>query len=129
MAENKILRICIVEDESDIRQIYALKFRKDGFEVIEASDGEEALRLISETIPDFILLDIIIPKINGFDVLRKIKENDKLKNIPVFILSNLGQEAEIKDGLRLKADKYLIKVHYTPEEIVNKVREFISTNK
>lgn len=125
----KGLRICIVEDDEDLRGIYALKFRNQGFEVIEAEDGEVGLKVIGEQNPDLILLDVMLPKVNGFEVLRRIKQDDKLKAIPVFILSNLGQDQEVKQGLDLKADKYFIKVHYTPEEIVEKVREFMKDKK
>lgn len=122
-------RVCIIEDEDDLRSIYSIKFRKSGFEVVEARDGEEGLEVVKKQNPDIILLDIVLPKINGFDLLRRFKADEQIKDIPVFILSNLGQELEVKQGLQLKADKYFIKVHYTPEEIVEKVREFINDKK
>ena len=125
MNVNKKIRVLIVEDEQDIRDIYALKFEKEGFKVQTAGNGEAAMAIIESNIFDIILLDVIMPKLDGFEVLRRLKDSEKTKNIPVFLLSNLSQEAEINQGLKLKADKYLIKADFTPEEVVIKVREFL----
>ncbi len=125
---DKLLRNCIIEDDEDLREIYSLKFKNKGFDVLGAADGEAGLKAIQEGKPDLILLDIMLPKINGFEILRRIKSDKTLKKIPVFILSNLGQDQEVKQGLDLQADKYFIKVHYTPEEIVDKVKEFIQNS-
>lgn len=122
---SKKLSVLLAEDEKDLRDIYTLKFKKEGFSISEAKDGKEALDMLeSGTLPDVMLLDLLMPKVSGYEVLEKIKANEKLSHIPVFILSNLGQEHEIKEAFRLQADKYLIKAHYTPEQVVQKIKDY-----
>jgi len=97
--------------------------------VIEAIDGEEGLKRIREDKPDLILLDLILPGVDGFEVLSKLKEDPTLASIPVIILSNLGQREDIEKGLKLGAIDYLVKAHFTPNEIVDKVKAGLSQNK
>jgi len=124
MAKKKKL-ILIAEDEKDIRDIYKIKCEHEGFDIIEAEDGDIALEMLEQgKKPDLILLDLIMPKMSGYEVLKNIRKNPKYKKIPIFILSNLGQEVEVKEGLRLQADKYFIKANYTPEEIIDKIKQY-----
>ena len=114
--------ILIVEDESDLADIYATKFTIDGYQVLLAGDGDAGLEMARDKHPDLILLDVILPKKNGYDTLQALKADRRTRDIPVVILSNMGQAYEVKHGLKLGADKYLIKTDYTPAEVVREVR-------
>lgn len=117
-------KILLVEDDPMLIDIYRTKFEENGFEVDVAEDGEEALRKIEKSSPLIVLLDIVLPQHDGWDVLEMIKE--KQAPVKVFVLSNLGQKEEIQRGLDLGAEKYLIKAHYTPSQIVEEInKEFI----
>jgi len=96
-------KILIVEDDRFLRELIARKLKNEGYEVLEAVDGEEGLKRIKEEKPDLILLDLILPGIDGFEVLAKTKENTETAQIPVIILSNLGQREEVERGLKLGA--------------------------
>lgn len=121
-------KVLIVEDETAL--LYALKAELSrSFEVLEAVDGEKALKTIEENQPDLIILDVLLPGINGFEVLKRIKKSEKTKNIPVIILSNLGEKENIAKGKNLGADDYLIKTNYTLEEIVQKLKKLIINKK
>ena len=125
-AVNKLnIKVLIVEDDSFLREICAKKLAREGFSVYEAIDGEEALKILEKNIPDIILLDIILPAIDGFDVLKKIRSNKnfKISKIPVIMLSNLGQEDDINKAMALGASNYLIKAHFTTAEIVKKIKK------
>ncbi len=114
--------ILIIEDDKFLRELIVRKVVKEGFDVSEAIDGEEGLKKIKEEKPDMILLDIILPGIDGFEVLSRIKEDPALSYIPVIILSNLGQKEDIEKALKLGAIDYLIKAHFTPGEIIEKIK-------
>lgn len=114
--------ILIIEDDKFLRELIAQKLRKEGYEVSEAIDGEEGIKKVREEKPDLILLDLILPGIDGFEVLLKIKDDLVLAQIPVIILSNLGQKEDIERGLKLGAIDYLIKAHFTPGEIIDKIK-------
>jgi len=126
--ENKI-SIFVVEDDKFLRELLVRKLEISGFNVSFAIDGEEALRKLKEEIPQLILLDLVLPGIDGFEVLSTIRKNPKTKGIPVIILSNLGQQDEVEKGIRLGADDYLIKAHFTPDEIVDKSRRVVLKGK
>jgi DNA-binding response OmpR family regulator len=115
-------KILIVEDDKFLRELISRKLVKEGFDIAEAIDGEEGIQKSAEFLPELILLDLILPGIDGFGALEKIKENTQTMNIPVVILSNLGQKDEVERGLKLGAIDFLIKAHFTPEEIVEKIR-------
>jgi DNA-binding response OmpR family regulator len=118
-------KILIVEDDRFLRELIARKLRNEGYEVLEAVDGEEGLKRIKEEKPDLILLDLILPGIDGFEVLAKAKEDPDTTQIPVIILSNLGQREEVEKGLKLGAIDYLIKAHFTPGEIIEKIKNIL----
>jgi DNA-binding response OmpR family regulator len=118
-------KILVVEDDRFLRELVKRKLIGENFEVGEAVDGEEALRKAKEEKPDLILLDLILPSIDGFEVLARIKEDPSLASIPVIILSNLGQREEIEKGLKLGAIDYLVKAHFTPGEIIEKVKNIL----
>jgi DNA-binding response OmpR family regulator len=115
-------KILIIEDDKFLRELIAKKLTEEGFVVEEAMDGEEGLRKSKEVKPNLVLLDLILPGIDGFEVLAKIKQDPETKSIPVIILSNLGQREDIERGIKLGAFDYLVKAHFTPGEIIEKVR-------
>ena len=122
---NFMKSILLVEDDPFLIDIYVTKLKEVGFSVKTAVDGEESLRKIEEQVPDVLLLDIVLPHTDGWEILRKIKKNSKFNKIKVIILSNLGQKEEVKKGLELGAVKYLIKAHYTPSEVVEEIKKIL----
>ncbi len=125
---NTAYALMIVEDEQDLRDIYSLKFTNEGFTVTTAGNGIEALDLLEQgMVPDIILLDVVMPVMDGIELLSRLKQHEQYQQIPVFILSNLGQNSNIEEGLRHDAVKYLIKANYTPHEVVDKVREYLNS--
>jgi len=118
-------KILIIEDDKFLRELIVQKLLKEGFEISEAIDGEEGIKKIKEEKPDLILLDLILPGIDGFEVLSRAKKDPSLASIPVIILSNLGQKDDVERGLKLGAVDYLIKAHFTPGEIIEKVRNVL----
>ena len=118
--------ILLVEDDPFLIDIYSTKLKESGFSVEVASDGESALRKVKEKEPDLVILDIVLPQLDGWEILRQIKSDPKLKNIKIIILSNLGQKEEVERGVELGAVKYLIKAHYTPSEVVAEIKQLLS---
>lgn len=116
-------KILIIEDDKFLRELIIQKLGKEGFDLAEAADGEEGVRKMKEEKPNLVLLDLILPGIDGFEVLRRAKADKELAPIPVVILSNLGQKDDIDKGIGLGAADYLIKAHFTPGEIVSKIKE------
>lgn len=122
-------KILIVEDDTFISKMYELKLNKLSYQPKIAENGQEALQIIEEWSPDLILLDLILPVLDGFETLKKLKANEKLKKIPVIILSNLDQKDSIEKGLGLGADDYIIKANFTPGEVVKKIEECLQNKK
>lgn len=120
----KCKKILLVEDDSFLSDICSKKLLKEGFDVVVAKNGEEALKLTESFVPDLILLDVVIPNINGLEVLKRIRSNEKesIKNIPIIMLTNLGQEGDLKKAMDLGADDYLVKASFTTGEIVEKIK-------
>ena len=118
-------KILIVEDDKFLRELIARKLTDEGFEIVEAVDGEDGIKKIKETKPDLVLLDLILPNIDGFEVLSRVKGDVSLASIPIIILSNLGQKEEVEKGLELGAADYLIKAHFTPGEIIEKIKNIL----
>lgn len=119
-------KILLIEDDSFLLSMYTTKFELENFQVVTAEDGEKGLKMVAKEAPDIILLDIILPKMNGFEVLKKIKSDEKLSKIPVILLTNLSQKSDIENGLNLNANDYIIKAHFTPAEVVDKVKKVLS---
>ena len=122
---NNSQTVLVVEDDQFLRDLIVKKLEEEGLKTIQAIDGEEGLRLIRENKPTIVLLDLILPGIDGFEVLKQIKAEPDLSDIPIVILSNLGQKDDIDRGLDLGAKDYLIKAHLTPGEIVQRVKEIL----
>ncbi|PIS04962.1 MAG: response regulator [Candidatus Buchananbacteria bacterium CG10_big_fil_rev_8_21_14_0_10_42_9] len=125
MAKSKSQLILLVEDDEFLAELYATKLELEGYEVALAKDGASALKLVSEKTINLVLLDIILPKMDGFEVLSKLKSNSKTKNIPVILLTNLSQKDEVKKGFDLGADDYLIKAHFMPSEVITKIKNIL----
>jgi DNA-binding response OmpR family regulator len=125
MPKEKI-KILLVEDDSFLLGMYATKFELEGFKVVMAEDGEKAVRAAQKELPDIILLDIILPKLNGFEVLKQLKAEDATGKIPVILLTNLSQRDEIEQGMKMGAKDYLIKAHFMPSEVVEKIKKILN---
>ena len=120
---DNITKIVLIEDEEMLANMYEVKFKNEGFDLEKALDGAEGLAKAKAIKPDFILLDIIMPKMDGFSVLKALKEDDTTKDIPVILLTNLGQDEDIQRGKDLGAVGYLVKANLTPSEVVEEVKK------
>ena len=117
--------VLIIEDDEFLRGLINKKLTAEGFNMISAIDGEEGIKKAKEEKPDLILLDLVLPNVDGFEVLSKIKEDPVSSSIPVTILSNLSRKEDIDKGVKLGAVDYIIKAQFTPEEIVDKVKAIL----
>ena len=118
-------KILLIEDDKFLRELMVKKLLTMDYDVTSAVDGESGLSMIKEVKPDVVLLDLILPGINGFEVLEKAKQNPEIADIPVIILSNLGQKEDIERGQKLGAADFMIKAHFTPQEVVNKIKAIL----
>lgn len=125
MSEGK-KRVLIVEDDQALIDLYDKKFTHSGYYVIRAENGQEGLDKALTENPDIILLDIMLPIMNGFEVLKNLKKKGLLDKVPVVILSNYGETSNVTEGLVEGAVEYLIKVEHTPEEVVNIVEDALA---
>ncbi len=119
-------KVLVVEDEQILLKTIQFTLKDAGYEVLVAMDGEEASSAIAEHRPDIVLLDILLPKKNGMDVLREMRANESTKNIPVLLLTNLSDQESISDGVALGAQGYFVKSDMTLDEIAAKVAETLS---
>ena len=119
------MKILVVEDDVMLNKIYQTKFGLMGYKVSAAYDGEEGLKKMGEEAPSVVLLDLMLPKKSGFEVLEAAKHNFKTTRIPVIILSNLGQESDIKRGMELGAVDFLVKSNIKLESVIHKVENVL----
>lgn len=117
--------ILLVEDDAFIAGMYQTKLSMLGYTVRVASDGEEGWRMLSTEPPDMLLLDIVLPKRDGFEILAAARNDPKLKDLPILLLTNLGQKPDVQRGLELGANDYIIKAHFTPSEVVEKIEKVL----
>ncbi len=115
--------VLLVEDDTFLSGIYQKKFEMEGFKVSLADNGEKALVEVKKKKPDIVMLDVLLPKLDGFAVLEKLKADSETKNIPVILLTNLGQKDDVEKGLQMGAVDYLIKAHFKPSEVVDKIKK------
>ena len=118
-------KILLVEDDQFISRAYGDGLRREGFDVTAATDGVEALERVRSGLPDIILLDLIMPIKNGFEVLEELKADPATRKIPVIVLSNLGQDSDIQKGRELGACDYMIKSNYSMKEVIGKIRQYL----
>lgn len=118
----KDMKILIVEDEETLRSVLQEKLTRSKYDVFVAKDGVEGFTMAKSKKPDLILLDLVMPKRDGFEVLTMLKDEDDLKNIPVIILSNLEEDENLKKALKLGADDYFVKSEHPISEVVEKVK-------
>ena len=123
--DDKKKKILLVEDDLLIVEIYTTRLKEAGFEIESEVDGESAIRKLKEKDFDLVLLDIVLPNLTGFEFLERIRNKEKIKNVKVLILSNLGQKTDVDKAERLGAIKYLIKAHYTPSEVVEEIKKIL----
>jgi len=124
-ANSKKSKILMVEDNIFLRKLYRDKLTRAGFEFLEATNGVEGINKVLTEKPNLVILDLLLPIKNGFDVLSSIKSNPRTKSIPVIILSNLGQEIDIKEALSLGAQDYLVKTEVRLSEVVNRIKKIL----
>lgn len=117
-------KILIIEDDKFLIKAYKIKFMRAGFDVITATDGEMGMEIAKKEIPKMIILDIMLPKIDGFEFLKRMKKEEKIKDVPVIALSNLGQQEDKDKAISLGAKEYLVKADFSLEEIIEKVIEY-----
>lgn len=117
--------ILLAEDEDFIRDLYVRQFAQAGFAIDGFANGKEALEAINKKPYDIILLDIMLPDMNGLEILKQVKQNPNTANATVIMLTNLGQDAIIKQGFELGAEGYLVKAAYTPDQIVQEVKNVL----
>lgn len=124
MADKKP-KVLLVEDDKMIIDMYTLKFTQEGYDVLQAENGKDGLEMAKKQNPNIVLLDIILPQMDGFTVLKSLKADANTKDIPVVLLTNLGQDGDVKKGLELGAVDYLIKANFTPSQVVDKVKSLL----
>ncbi|MDI6591587.1 MAG: response regulator [Patescibacteria group bacterium] len=117
--------ILFIEDESALQKTFGDLLRTEGYEMISALDGEIGLKLAKTEKPDLILLDLILPKIHGFDVLKQLKEDPEIKEIPIIVLTNLEGIGDVEKALELGATTYLVKAQYSLEEVIEKIKKVL----
>lgn len=121
--QNFMKKILFIEDESALQKTMGDVLRKEGYKVLSALDGEIGARLAKTELPDLILLDLILPKKDGFEVFEELKEDQKTSEIPVIVLTNLEQMEDVEKALELGARTYLVKANYTLDEVVSKIKK------
>ena len=119
-------KIVLVEDDEILSKVLYIELGDSGFEVMQAFDGEAGLELVRSQKPDLVLLDLILPKKHGFEVLAELKKSPDTSGIPILILTMLGSDEDIKKGLQLGADDYIVKSQHAVAEIVEKVKTFLA---
>ena len=119
-------KILIIDDDPFIADMYVLKFKGEGFEIEAANDGKIGMERAAKMKPDVILLDVVMPGIDGFDVLQKLRGDASLGRPKIIFLTNFGQREDIERGMKLGADGYIIKAHFTPSEVSAKVKEVLA---
>jgi DNA-binding response OmpR family regulator len=123
---DKKAKVLIVDDDAFLSGIYATKLELEGFAVVAARDGEEGLTVAARERPDLILLDVLMPKLDGFETLKRLKTDAETVDIPVIMLTNLGQKEDIEKGMQEGAVDYLIKAHFVPAEAVEKIKKVLN---
>ena len=119
-------KILFIEDDPLIVKIYTTRLTADGYQVLSAENGEDGIKLAETETPDLVILDIMMPKIDGFGVLEKLRANEMMKTKPILVYSNLAQEEEIKRAQTLGATEFIIKANLSPTEMVEKIKKYLN---
>lgn len=119
-------KILLIEDDWSIRELYSRVLKKAGYEISSAEDGNQGLKLAKETRPDLILLDLMMPRMNGVDTLKALRNDPPIANLPVMILTNLGQESLIEETKKLGVVDYILKIEIGPYELVEKINHYFT---
>jgi DNA-binding response OmpR family regulator len=114
-------RILVVDDEPDVRELVVYRMQRSGYEVIAAKNGEEAFELACTEVPDLVVADVMMPRLNGYELTRKLRDDERTRSIPVILLTSRSQEADVSQGFDAGADDYL-KKPFNPDELVQRVR-------
>ncbi len=120
-------KILVIEDDHFLSSLMKARLEKEGFSAIQAFDGEEAFSYLKQNKPDLIIMDLIMPKVSGFELLENISVDPQISRIPVMILSNLGQESDIQKVKRLGATQYFVKVKTSIDDLVTKVKDILGS--
>ncbi len=119
-------KILIIDDDPFILDMYVIKFKEEGFEIDVARNGKEGVEKVHSFLPDVVLLDVVMPAMDGFDVMAQLKKDQETRPFRVIFLTNFGQKEDVERGFKLGADEYIIKAHFTPSEVVEKVHEVLN---
>lgn len=118
--------VLVVEDDSFLRKLLCDKLRHEGFELFEATDGQKALDFLKDNRPILMLLDLMMPGVDGFQVLESVRRDERIKDLPVIVLSNVGEKQMIERIQQLGADDYLIKAHFVLDEIIERITKVLA---
>lgn len=116
-------KILLIEDEAALQKTFGDVLGQEGYNIVGAMDGETGLKMAKTGKPDLILLDLVLPKMHGFEVLKQLKEDEETKDIPIIVLTNLEAMGDVEKALELGATTYLVKASYTLEEVVQKIKK------
>jgi len=119
-------KILLVEDDPMLQDIYITKLKEKGFEVSLASDGEKVMPQLQKTKPDLMLLDIVLPLRDGWEVLSEVRKDPAWNNMKIVVLSNIGEPSDVEKGFALGANLYLIKAHFTPSQVVGEINKLLT---
>jgi len=126
-SNNQRKRILLVEDDTFLAGMYVSKLKLADFEVKLADNGEDGLNLAKKELPNLILLDILLPRMDGFEVIKRLKKDPMTAKIPIILLTNLGQKKDVDQGMALGAKDYLIKAHFMPSEVIAKIKKILKS--
>lgn len=125
---SKHIKILIIDDDPFLNKVYIKKFAQEGFIVLTAMDGVSGFKKIREHHPSLVVMDVVLPAMSGYEILREMKKDPAIKDVPVLIVSNLSQTKDVQEAMGLGAKDYLIKTSFTIDDILRKVREYISAH-
>ncbi|MFC1630122.1 response regulator [Patescibacteria group bacterium] len=117
--------ILLIEDDPFLIDLYSTRLKAAGFEIDVATNGQEGLEKVREKKPDLLVLDMVLPTIDGWEVLKELKKEERFKDLKILIFSNLDQKADIEGAFRFGVTKYLIKAHYTPTEVIKEIEKIL----
>ncbi|HSE56541.1 MAG TPA: response regulator [Candidatus Paceibacterota bacterium] len=118
-------KILIVEDDTFLKNLESSKFTREGFEVMPATTSEDVARLIAQTVPDVVLLDLVLPGVDGFGILEMLKKNESTKHVPIIVFSNLSDEKDVIRAKDAGATEFIVKANYTLDEIAQKIKTIV----